>query len=158
LLGKETNHPGVTDCLTGHKTLEEVIQPTKQDRLFFIAGGTTAPNPAELLAKDGLAGLIQEALKTYDRVVIDSAPIHAVSDTLLMVTSVQTVCLVIRGAHTSSRSVVRCIQLLKTAGAPLSGLILNRMPVHRRLGYGYYSPYYDYKYSGKYSKKGVYGA
>ena len=147
--------PGVTDWLIGEKTLAKVVQPTKLETLFYIAGGSTAPNPAEILAHDGLGELIEEALKDYDRVVLDSAPIHAVSDTLLMLKNVQTVCLVVRGARTSSRSVFRCVQLLQSAGAPLSGILLNRMPIRRSLGY---SPYYDYSYHGKYSSKGVYGA
>ncbi len=159
LAGKEGDHPGVTNYLTSQKALSDVVQPTKQEGLFFIAGGSTAPNPAELLAKDGLSALITDALQTYDRVVVDSAPVHAVSDTLLMMKSVQTVCLVIRAAGTPSRSVLRCMQLLNAAGAPLSGVILNLMPVRRSFGYGYYNygPYYDYNYKGKYSKKGVYG-
>ena len=157
LTGKETDAVGVTDFLTSNKSFEEVVQPTRVPNLFIIAGGTTAPNPAELLAKDGLSSLITRALQDYDRVVVDSAPIHAVSDTLLMVNHVQTVCLVIRAAHTSFRSVTRCIQLLQGAAAPVSGMVLNRMPVRRRLGYGYDSGYYDYGYHGKYSKKGVYG-
>ena len=157
LTGKETDTFGVTDFLTGNKAFEEVVQPSRLPNLFFIPGGTTAPNPAELLARDGLSSLITRALQDYDRVVVDSAPIHAVSDTLLMVKNVQTVCLVIRAASTSGRSITRCVQLLQTAGAPISGVVLNRMPVRRRLGYGYYSGYYDYSYHGKYSKKGVYG-
>jgi capsular exopolysaccharide synthesis family protein len=160
LMGKEMETAGVTDYLTGRKSFEEVIQPCRLPGLFFISGGTIAPNPAELLAKDGLGELIERALKTYDRVVLDSAPVHAVSDTLLMLKNVQTVCLIIRGARTSTRSVARCVHLLKGAQAPLSGLVLNRMPLRRGIGYGYYkySPYYDYRYHGKYSKKGVYGA
>ena len=160
LLGKDTDSPGVTDFLTGRKSFTEVVRPAGLEKLFFISGGTTAPNPAELLAKDALGGLIAEALKEYDRVVVDSAPIHAVSDTLLMLKNVQTVCLVVRAARTSSRSVQRCVQLLKGAHAPLSGVIMNQMPIHRGVGYGYYyyNTYYDYHYHGKYSKKGVYGA
>jgi capsular exopolysaccharide synthesis family protein len=156
LLGKDSSSFGVTDYLTGQKALYDVMQPTKLDDLFFISGGTTAPNPAELLAQGGLPLLIDEALKEFDRVVIDSAPIHAVSDTLLMVKSAQTVCLVVRAALTSSRSVLRCIQLLQSAGAPLAGTILNRMPVRR--GYGSSDNYYSYSYNGHYSKDGVYGA
>ena len=146
---------GVTDYLVGAKPFDEVVQATRVEALFYIAGGTTAPNPAEMLAHDGLGRLIEEALKHYDRVVLDSAPIHAVSDTLLMLKNVQTVCLVIRGARSSSRSVSRCAQVLQAAGAPLSGVLLNRMPVRRGFGHGYY--YYDYGYQGTYSRKGVYG-
>jgi len=155
LLGKATDHPGVTDYLTGRKNLPEVVRPTKVENLFFISAGTTAANPAELLAKDGLEGLLKDALQHYDRIVVDSAPIAAVSDTLLMLKSVQTVCLVVRAAHTSSRYVLRCAQLLNGAEGSPSGIVLNQMPRHRGFGF---KAYYDYRHGGKYGKKGVYGA
>ena len=155
LTGKETAAFGVTDFLTDNKSFEAVVQATRMPKLFYVPGGTTAPNPAELLAKSGLKGLITRALQDYERVVVDSAPIHAVSDTLLMVKDVQTVCLVIRAASTSGRMVMRCVQLLQTAAAPVSGVVLNRMPVRRRSGYGYYSGYYDYRYHGKYSRRAL---
>ena len=151
--------PGVTDFLIGQKKLDEVLCPTELDKLFYIPAGTTAPNPAELLAQGGFAELLQAALRQFDRIVIDSAPIHAVSDTLLMVRGVNTVCLVVRAGRTPRRAVVRSIKLLRNAEAGPSGIVLNRLP-RRRLGYGYYyyNPYYDYAYYGKYSRKGVYGA
>jgi capsular exopolysaccharide synthesis family protein len=155
LLGQNSDHVGITDYLMGRSKLPEVVRPTKVENLFFISGGTTAISPAELLAKDGLGALIKDALQHYDRVVLDSAPINAVSDTLLMLTSAQTVCLVVRAARTSSRYVLRCVQVLLSAKAPLSGVILNRSPRHRGLNYG---AYYDYHYHGKYGKEGVYGA
>jgi capsular exopolysaccharide synthesis family protein len=153
--GAESNSPGVTDYLTGQKKLEEVVRPAKVEKLFFISGGATAANPAELLAKDGLDGLVKDALAHYDRVVVDSPPINAVSDTLLMLKSVQTVCLVVRAARTSSRYVLRCAQLLQGAEGSISGIVLNQMPRRRGPGHG---AYYDYRYHGKYGKEGVYGA
>jgi capsular exopolysaccharide synthesis family protein len=155
LLGQDSDHVGITDYLAGRSTLEEVVRPTKIENLFFISGGTTAPSPAELLAKDGLDALLGKALQHYDRVVLDSAPINAVSDTLLVLKNVQSVCLVVRAAHTSRRYVLRCVQQLLNARAPLSGIVLNRMP--RRGGHGY-GAYYDYGYHGEYGKRGVYGA
>jgi len=155
LTGEKTGHPGVTDYLLGRKKLREVVQPTKMDNLYLLPGGSVATNPAELLAKDGLSRLIEDALQHYDRIVLDSAPINAVSDTLLMLKNVETLCLVVRAASTSSRYVMRCVQLLQGAEAPLSGVVLNQMPRRRGPGYG---AYYDYQYHGKYGKEGVYGA
>ena len=151
---------GVTDYLTGQKRFQELVCPTALDKLFYIPAGTLAPNPAELLAQGAFAALVKEAMEEFDRVVVDSAPIHAVSDTLLMVGAVNTVCLVVRATKTTRRAVVRSIKLLRNAGAALSGIVLNCLPRRRRLGYGYYyyNPYYDYAYYGKYSRDGVYGA
>jgi succinoglycan biosynthesis transport protein ExoP len=155
LFGKATETPGLTDYLLGQKKLEEILRETKLEKLSVITGGATATSPAELLAKGGMEELIKEALFRFDRVVVDSAPINAVSDTLLMLKSVQTVCLVVQAAKTSSRYVMRCVQLLEGAEASFSGIILNQMPRRRMSSY---AAYYDYTYRGKYGKEGVYGA
>jgi polysaccharide biosynthesis transport protein len=144
---------GVTDYITAQKGFEDVVHATAFDHLFFIPAGTTAPNPAELLAKTGIDGLIEEALLHYDRVIVDSAPIHAVSDTLLILNRIQTLCLVVRARKTPGKAIRRAIRLLHEAQAPLAGVLLNLMP-RRRGGYGYYyDSYYDYSYRGKYAEK-----
>jgi capsular exopolysaccharide synthesis family protein len=141
---------GLTDYLTGQKDLKAVVQSTATGNFFYIPAGTRAPNPAELLAQTGIDGLIEEALLHFDRVIIDSAPIHAVSDTLLILNRVQTLCLVIRSGKTPRNSVLRAVQMLKEAGAPLAGAILNQIP-RARGGYGYYyDSYYSYGYYGQY--------
>lgn len=153
--GSNGDHSGVTDYLTGQKQFGEIVQTSKLGHLSYITAGTTAPNPAELLAQGGFHGLLAEAVKHYDRVVVDSAPIHAVSDTLLLVENVQTVCIVARAGKTPRKSIHRAIHLVQQAGGPVAGIVLNRLPRRGSSGYGYY---YDYAYRGKYGKKGVYGA
>jgi len=147
---------GVTDYLTGQKKFDELVQQHGHENFFYLAAGTPAPNPAELLGRSNFDALIEEALQKFDRVVVDSAPIHAVSDTLLMLHKVRTVCLVIRSGKTPRKAVGRAVELLYKAEAPLAGVILNRQA--RRRFTGGYDPYYSYSYDGKYSEKGVYGA
>jgi capsular exopolysaccharide synthesis family protein len=149
---------GVTDYLTAQKKFDEIIQTSKIEHLSYITAGTTAPNPAELLAQGGFPSLLDEAVKQFDRVVVDSAPIHAVSDTLLLVDHVQTVCIVARAAKTPRKSIQRAIHLLRKAGGPVAGIVLNRLPRRGGVGGYYYTAYYDYAYHGKYAKKGVYSA
>jgi succinoglycan biosynthesis transport protein ExoP len=156
LLGKKTGKAGVTDYLTGQKPLAEIIQNCGHENFSFISAGTTAPNPAELLAQRNFDSLIDEALLTFDRVIVDSAPVHAVSDTLVMLNRIQTVCLVARACKTPARSSLRAIQMLQKANALPAGVILNRLP-RRRGPTGSYDPYYDYSYKGQYADKGVYG-
>jgi hypothetical protein len=65
----------------------------------------------------------------------------------------------VRAGRTPRRAITRCVQAIKGAGAPVAGVVLNRLQRRRSLGYGYYyDSYYDYSYHGKYSKKGVYGS
>ena len=148
--------PGVTEYLTGQKRFEEVVQPFSHENFFYIPAGTIAPNPAELLAQRNFDQLIDEALLTFDRVVVDSAPVHAVSDTLLMLHKIQTVIVVVRSGKTPRKAVARAVEMLRKAEAPLAGVVLNRQ-ARRRLTGGY-DPYYSYSYEAKYSEKGVYGA
>ncbi|HMJ89313.1 MAG TPA: CpsD/CapB family tyrosine-protein kinase, partial [Candidatus Acidoferrum sp.] len=157
LLGHRDPMPGVSDYLTGRKHFDEIVQAHDQEKLFFITAGTLAPNPAELLAQNGIVPLIDEALLQFDRVIVDCAPIHAVSDTLMMLGRIQTVCLVVRAGKTPRRAVARAIELLYKAEAPVAGVLLNRVRARGLTRY-YYDSYYTYTYSGKYAEKGVYGA
>jgi len=79
----------------------------RRGELSILAGGRRAPNPAELLSGYSFKELLAEAAEHYDRVVIDSAPILAVSDTLLMVPYVQTSCMVVRANRTPRNAVSR---------------------------------------------------
>jgi polysaccharide biosynthesis transport protein len=170
----EDSAPGVTDCLVGEADLasaarqipageiqlvDESIERTEDilaatgGQLFVLAGGRRAPNPAEILAGPFFGQLIAKAATLFDRVVIDSAPILAVSDTLLMMPHVQTVCIVVRAAKTPRAAVGRAITLLAKSGIRPAGLVLNRLRRGRGVGYYYYyaSPGYG-KDEGAYSR------
>jgi Mrp family chromosome partitioning ATPase len=86
-------------------------------------------------------------------VVIDSAPILAVSDTLLMMPYVQTVCIVVRAGNTPRVAVRRAIALLAKSGIRPAGLVLNRLRRSRGVGYYYYYASHGYgKEEGAYSR------
>jgi Mrp family chromosome partitioning ATPase len=118
-----------------------------------MTGGRRAPNPAELLSGPSFARLVAEAAEMFDRVVIDSAPILAVSDTLLMTPLVQTVCVVVRSNKTPRNAVQRALGMLTGAGGRPAGVILNRLPKRRGAGY-----YYYYASPGYGKGEGAYGS
>ena len=171
---EEDNAPGVTDCLVGEadiasaarqipageiQLVDEGVEVTENilaatgGQLFVLTGGRRAPNPAEILAGPFFGQLIAKAATLFDRVVIDSAPILAVSDTLLIMPHVQTVCIVVRAAKTPRTAVHRAITLLAKSGIRPAGLVLNRLRRGRGVGYYYYyaSPGYG-KDEGAYSR------
>jgi len=170
----EDTPPGVTDCLVGEADLasaarvippgeiqlvDESIELTGKiltatgGQLSVLAGGRRAPNPAEILAGPFFGQLITKAANLFDRVVIDSAPILAVSDTLLMMPHVQTVCIVVRASKTPRPAVRRAITLLAKSGIRPAGLILNRLRRSRGVGYYYYYASHGYgKDEGAYSR------
>jgi Mrp family chromosome partitioning ATPase len=104
--------------------------------LSVLTGGRRAPNPAELLSGPAFGRLLSEATRLYDRVIVDTAPVLAVSDTLLMTPLVQTVCVVVYAGKTPRNAVQRALGMLTGAGGRPAGVILNRMP--RRRGSGYF--------------------
>ena len=164
VLGEDADDaPGLVDYLIGSVELRDAVRlvttvdaetvsaarfregkPAKQGQLFILAGGQRAPNPAELLSEDCFRGLTTEVASYFDRVVIDSAPILAVSDTLLMVPHVQTTCMVVRAGKTPRNAVNRAITLLGATHIRPAGLVLNRLPRRRGAGYYYYYASHGY--------------
>ena len=97
-----------------------------------------------LLSDNCFQGLTTETKSYFDRVVIDSAPILAVSDTLLMVPFVQTTCMVVRAAKTPRNAINRALTLLSATHVRPAGLVLNRLPRRRGAGYYYYYASHGY--------------
>ncbi len=171
--GGENENAGIVDYLVGESDLQSAVRSVSAGRLepfvngeqssilaatagelFILTGGRRAPNPAELLSGPSFAKLVAEASENFDRIVIDSAPVLAVSDTLLMTPLVQTVCVVVRANKTPRNAVQRALGMLTGAGGRPAGVILNRLPRRRGAGYYYYyaSPGYG-KGEGSYSTR-----
>lgn len=171
------DYPGVVDYLVGAVTLKDAARlvatldpeplgprahtdTPAAGQLYILAGGQRAPNPAELLGSGCFKNLTAEAGSMFDRVVIDSAPILAVSDTLLMAGDVQTICMVIRASKTPRNATHRALTLLGAANNRPAGLVLNRLPRRRGSGYYYYYASHGYgdgqgSYSGEYGRRGL---
>ncbi len=174
----EPHAPGIVDYLIGAVALKDAVRgvaasevdvlggrrgprPTitaTGGELYLLAGGQRAPNPAELLSGPQFSRLIGEASKYFARVIIDTAPILAVSDTLLMTPHVQSICIVVRAAKTARNAVQRALTLLGAAGGRPAGLVLNRLPRRRGAGYYYYYASHGYgKGEGSYTGRGYSG-
>lgn len=151
IFGTTRDLPGVTDVLVGRAELAATARTCEVENLYVLAGGSKAPNPAELLSSQSFAEVVAEATRQFDRIVIDSAPVLAVSDTLIITPYVQSLCLVVRSGHTPRNAVQRAIGLLEGVGNRPVGLVLNRLP--RKSGISYYYYYSEHGYGG-----GVYGA
>ncbi|MES2308996.1 MAG: polysaccharide biosynthesis tyrosine autokinase [Verrucomicrobiota bacterium] len=144
--------PGVSEVLSEQKTSSEVIQTTQIDNLFFVSAGSRSPNPPKLLVNDSFQKLIETYSAQFDYVILDSAPVNAVADTLLMVKHVQRICLITRSGSTPRRATLRAIEFLRQAGRDPSGVVLNRFRDRRGLYY-----YYHYSYHKSYGREHAYG-
>lgn len=150
----ENRKPGLSEVLMRSCTMKNAIMPTHIDNLNVLTAGGRAPNPSELLTFDNIERVLTEALSKYDRVVVDSAPLLAVSDTLLIAPHIDLCTLVVRAFSTPRKMVMRAIKSLEETKTEPAGLILNFLPSGRG---GYYAYYYSGKYYGSYGAKGVYG-
>jgi polysaccharide biosynthesis transport protein len=138
--GKRTPLPGVTDYFLERKKFTELcLQHKDVSKLFWMPGGSSVPNPLELLTQSDFQRFFNEALTHFDRIVIDTVPLLPVSDALLLVSKVQTVVLVVGGSMTRRRAVQRSVQMLSKANAPIEGIVLNRLPDRFFKGHYYYS-------------------
>ena len=139
------NYRGLSEVLSDQIDVVEAIRSSSVHGLSFIPSGRRPPNPSELLAQSELPGLLQRLLKDYDRIIIDSAPVNAVSDSLTLASHVHAVCLVLAFGKTPRRAFQRALNVITKTGARIAGIIMNRMPANRGASYYYY--YYGDSYT-----------
>jgi uncharacterized protein involved in exopolysaccharide biosynthesis/Mrp family chromosome partitioning ATPase len=142
---EDTKPPGIAEYMIGESPAP---RPTKVENLFFLPAGGKAPNPAELLASPRFAELVETMKQQFDRVIIDTAPVNVVSDTLSIVKTAQTIVLVVRNNSTSRKVVRRALELLRRAHVRPDGIALNFMPHWSGIGSHYYYSS-DEKYGGE---------
>jgi capsular exopolysaccharide synthesis family protein len=140
MFGGDRRTLGIVDYILAKDRLGHFVTNTSVPNLDLLLSGTLAPNPAELLSGRGFARLVAEALGAYDRIVVDTAPVNAVSDTLLLLGAIQSVCLVVRAAASPREAVLRAIRVLEKSGKRPVGVVFNRVP--RRADLGYHRTYY----------------
>jgi polysaccharide biosynthesis transport protein len=119
--------PGLTDCLSGRASLLDCCQATSTENLFILGAGKHAHRPAELLASADLAGLLNEAKLHFDRIVLDTAPVNAVSDTQLVAREIELVFLVIWARKTPRNALIRACDHLAWASHSPDAVVLNRV-------------------------------
>jgi polysaccharide biosynthesis transport protein len=127
---------GITEILTGEAVLDEATQLTRIEKLSVLCTGYQIFTPAELLASEACGRLILDATAKFDRVVINSAPIQMVSDTLLLAGHVQAICLVI-SPQTSAEIVFQAVQKLGHARSKLIGFVFDRVLLRHDADYTY---------------------
>jgi len=137
--------PALASCLFRPASIVACSRPTGIENLFILGAGGRVSNPSELLASGDFAGMLEEALLHFDRIVLDSAPINAVSDTRLIAKDIQSICLVVRAGKTPHSAVRRACSLLAKEMNRPDGIVLNGMT--QRSCDGYYSSDYGDVYS-----------
>ena len=153
-----TKEKGITLYLANPETdLMSLVQPSDiNQNLYILPGGTVPPNPTELLARDGLDKAIEILKKSFDYVVLDTAPVGMVTDTLLIGRVADLSVYVCRADYTHKVEYTLINELAEEKKLPNLCTVINGVDLKRRK-YGYYYGYGKYgKYYG-YGKRYGYG-
>jgi tyrosine-protein kinase Etk/Wzc len=138
--------PGLTEVLVGDAGLEESIHSTGINALDYIGSGAIPPNPAELLGSDKMRELLADLRERYDTILLDAAPLLAVTDTALLTRVADQVAVVMEAGAVPLKAAQRLQEMLQSAQAPVAGLILNDKSGKVAESYRYYGKY-GYRYS-----------
>ena len=143
---KRKSAPGLSDCLSGQATLEEVIHNSHiNENLSYITCGTHSPRPYELLESEEMKKLVQELRTRFDYVIIDTPPVLLISDALALSPSTDGAVLVCRHQVSYISDIERALNTLEFAKAKVLGVVVNdyKAPKVSKI-YGGYKKYYYY--------------
>jgi succinoglycan biosynthesis transport protein ExoP len=143
------NELGLSHLLTGQSRVREVVQRTADPNLFAITAGRTPPNPSELLSSERMTQMLANlSMGPFDWVVVDTPPVLAVTDAVIVAQKVAGVVFVIGSEMTRRVHAERALETLQSGRARSIGVVLNRVDFNRNKYY--YSRYYGYQYKSYY--------
>ena len=152
-LGLPDGTPGLVALIRGDATASQCVRAI--NGVDVITAGGIPPNPLELLSSPAFGALMTTFESQYDRIIIDSPPVHTVSDAVVLGTYADTLVYVVNAGVTTMAQVERSISQLRQNNVPVSGMVLNQVDIRKAQRYGYrYGGYYDYYgYSGSHEAK-----
>ncbi|MBS9404055.1 polysaccharide biosynthesis tyrosine autokinase [Halomonas sp. TRM85114] len=135
---------GLSELLSGRLDIDGAIRTTDIAGLDYVSRGTAPPNPSELLMTGGFTRFLEEASRRYDLVVVDTPPVLAVTDAVLVGAQCSTTLMVARFQTNPVRELQIARKRLEAGGVTVKGAILNAMERKAATSYGY--GYYQYSY------------
>ena len=146
-----SNDRGLSQLLAGQARMREVVQRTHDPNLLTITAGRTPANPSELLASDRMRALLT-GLETgpFDWIVIDTPPVLAVTDAVILAPLVHAVTFVIGAEMTRWRLAERAVETLLGSNPRTVLAVLNKVNFGRNKYY--YSRYYGHQYKNYYAE------
>jgi len=139
-------HAGLSSYLAGVLSLDQVTLPHPAiPNLAAIPTGPLPPNPADLLSSQKLADAVAELRTNYKFIVIDSPPVMAVTDAVILSVQADGVLIVVRSGETAKEAFTRTRDLLNSVKCRILGVVLNAVD-SRSPDYYYSYRYYPYSY------------
>ena len=143
--------PGLSELLNHQNSYEDVVQNSQVDNLFFVTRGKSPVNPSELLSTDKFKVFLDQASASFDYVLIDTPPVLAVTDGIIIAQYAGVNLLIARHGKTQIKELEITVTRFEQANVKVNGVILNDVQQGPGNGYGYG---YNYAYAYKASKDG----
>ena len=145
------NEKGITSYLINNAEIKEIIQKTQIDNLDLISAGPIPPNPVELIASPRTKSFFDELKEIYDFIVIDSAPVGAVTDSYLLFGFADINIFTIRHNFSFKEEVKNNLKNIELKNIPNVSILINDVKIKKNsYGYAYQSNYYlNNKSNGK---------
>jgi succinoglycan biosynthesis transport protein ExoP len=136
---------GLTNLIVGDENYDDVIKSTEIANLYLLPCGPLPPNPAELLMSKRFAAVLEELKKRFDRIILDSPPLHGLTDAVVLSRHTDGALLVVRAGRTLRDDARRASREIRSVNGQIVGVILNEFDMEdRRYGYYYRYGYYNY--------------
>lgn len=141
--GLTAGAPGLANLVAGNAKLEECLH--EKDGLNLLGAGTVPPNPLELLSSPRYGKVLEVLRDKFDYVVVDSPPVQAVSDPLMIAKHADMLLYVIKSDSTHIDQIEAGIGQILQNKMRITGVVLNQLDLSK-------AQYYSYRYGGKYSE------
>jgi protein-tyrosine kinase len=127
---------GLSDVLSEKSSIDEAVLATEHGNLFVVGSGSSCNQPAELFASARWSEFIAWGNQSFDVIIVDAPPIHALTDAELISAGCDGVLLVVRALSTPREMARKCASRLDKR--KLIGMVFNGLPNSRENRYSYY--------------------
>ena len=135
--------------------LEDIVQIEFKPGAHYILAGQTVPHSTDLLGSEKMRAMLADLREVYDLVVVDTPPVLALSDTLVLLRSVDKTAFLVQWEKTRRETVTAGLRQVIDAGADLAGIVLTQVDLRKQALYHYgdwrYYAYYINSYEKQYS-------
>lgn len=147
------NVKGLSSFLAGQEKLGDVLEADLRSGLRVLPAGPPVPHPEDLLGSQEMRDLLRRLEELFDLVILDTPPLLAVSDALVLVRNVDKTIYLVRWATTDRSAVQSGLKQLRETSADIGGLVLSLVDIRKSAQYGGNSSYHE-NYGHYYNKEG----
>jgi capsular exopolysaccharide synthesis family protein len=136
------NQQGLSHFVSGAASLDSCIENVEELGIYVMPAGIIPPNPLEMISSRLFVNALEQLKERFDRIVIDSAPVQAVSDALILASYADSVIYLVEANSTSATQARKGIAAIVANNEPLTGVILNQFDAKKARSY--YGSGYEY--------------